>query len=175
MKIFKFFLLFCLMAIVFQAYSQTDKATTKKIVEGKNYTFVANSAMPLAAADISKILNSIPGGQGGGVINLTGSGYTLRVTADSVLANLPYYGRSYQAPLNPSDAGIKFTSTKFKYQETKGKKGSYTIKLDTQDNKGENYRLVLNISQNGYATLVANSIYKQPITYQGFLQEPKKK
>lgn len=173
MKTFKLCLVVCLTAIASHAYSQTDKTTTKKIVEEKNYTFVATSAMPLAAADISKILNSMPGGQGGGVINLSGSGYTLKVTADSVVAYLPYYGRSYQAPLNPSEGGINFNSKKFTYSKTQGKKGSYTVNIDTKDGTGENYRLVLNISSNGYAILVANSIYKQPITYQGFLKEPK--
>ncbi|MET4081334.1 hypothetical protein ABIB40_001280 [Pedobacter sp. UYP30] len=175
MKTFKLCIMVCLVGIVSQAYSQTDKATTKKIVENKNYTFVANSASPLASADVAKVLSSIPGNSGGSVINLTGSGYTVRVTADSVVAHLPYYGRSYQAPVNPSEGGINFNSKKFTYSKTQGRKGSYDIKIDTKDNKGENYRLVLSISQSGYATLVANSIYKQPITYQGFLQEPKEK
>lgn len=175
MKTFNLCLLALFFGIVSQAYSQTDKQTTKKIIADTSYTFVANSASPLASADIARILSSMPGNQGGSVINLSGSGYTLRVNADSVIANLPYYGRAYQASMNPSDAGIKFTSTKFKYKQSKGRKGSYNINIETQDTKGENYRLMLSISQSGYATLVANSIYKQPITFQGIMQEPKQK
>ncbi len=175
MKNLKYFPILFLTFIVSQAFSQTDKATTKKIVSDTSYVFVANSANPLSSVDIAKVLNSMPGNQGGSVINLTGSGYTLRLNTDSVIAYLPYYGRSYQAPINSSDAGIKFTSTKFKYVESKGRKGSYQINIDTKDVTRENYRLMLSISQNGYATLVVNSVNRQPITFQGYLQEPKQK
>ncbi|MGY3054983.1 hypothetical protein ACVWYG_003192 [Pedobacter sp. UYEF25] len=174
MKVIKFCFTTCLLLLVSLAYGQTDKATTKRIVEEKNYTFVANSANPLSTADIAKVLSNIPGNLGGSVINLTGSGYILSVSPDSLIAHLPYFGRAYQAPINPSEGGINFNSKKFSYVKSAGRKGSYNIKIDTQDGKGESYRLVLSISQNGYATLVANSTYRQAITFQGFLREPKK-
>ena len=171
MKSLKTGLVLFFIGIVSQAYSQTDKETTQRIVANKNYTFVANSANPLSSADIAKVLNSIPGSLGGSFINLSGSGYTLRVNADSVISYLPYYGRSYQAPINPSEGGIKFTSTDFKYESEKGRKGSYNINIDTKDNKGENYSMVLSITRSGYATLVVRSVYRQPITFQGYMKE----
>lgn len=158
-----------------QLSAQTNKETTVKIVADKNYTFVANTALPMSNNDISRVLAMMPGSQGGGSINLTGSQYDVRVTKDSIVAYLPYYGRSFQAPMDPAQGGIKFTSKDFTYTESKNKKGSYTIQINTKDVKRENYRFTINISTNGYASLTASSMNKQPIIFNGYLDEPKKK
>lgn len=158
-----------------QLSAQTNKETTVKIVADKNYTFVANTALPMSNNDISRVLAMMPGSQGGGSINLTGSQYDVRVTKDSIVAYLPYYGRSFQAPMDPTQGGIKFTSKDFTYTESKNKKGSYTIQINTKDVKRENYRFTINISTNGYASLTASSMNKQPIIFNGYLDEPKKK
>src|SRR5689334_12028310 len=47
----------------------------------------------------------------GGIINLT-SEYDLKLSRDSIIAYLPYYGRAYTATPG-EDGGIHFTSTKF--------------------------------------------------------------
>lgn len=159
----------------FQSFAQTNKETTVKIVADKNYTFVANTAMPMSNNDISRVLAMMPGSQGGGSINLTGSQYDVKVTKDSIVAYLPYYGRSFSAPMDPTQGGIKFTSKDFTYTESKNKKGSYTIQINTKDVKRENYRFTINISTNGYASLTASSMNKQPIIFNGYLDEPKKK
>ena len=157
-----------------QLFAQTNKETTLKIVADKNYTFVANTAMPMSNNDINKVLAMMPGSQGGGSINLTGSQYDVKVTKDSIVAYLPYYGRSFSAPMDPTQGGIKFTSKDFTYTESKNKKGSYTIQINTKDVKRENYRFTINISTNGYASLTASSMNKQPIIFNGYLEEPKK-
>jgi hypothetical protein len=157
-----------------QSFSQTNKETTLKIVADKNYTFVANTAMPMSNNDINRVLAMMPGSQGGGSINLTGSQYDVKVTKDSIVAYLPYYGRSFSAPMDPTQGGIKFTSKDFTYTESKNKKGSYTIQINTKDVKRENYRFTINISTNGYASLTASSMNKQPIIFNGYLDEPKK-
>ncbi|WP_029275530.1 DUF4251 domain-containing protein [Pedobacter borealis] len=157
-----------------QLFAQTNKETTVKIVADKNYTFVANTAMPMSNNDINKVLAMMPGSQGGGSISLTGSQYDVRVTKDSIVAYLPYYGRSFSAPMDPTQGGIKFTSKDFTYTESKNKKGSYTIQINTKDVKRENYRFTINISTNGYASLTASSMNKQPIIFNGYLDEPKK-
>ncbi len=152
------------------AVAQTDKATTAKIVEAKTYTFVARSVTPLNTQDISKVMSKMPGAMQGGVINLTETYYEVKVTPDSVVAYLPYYGRSFNAPINQDDAGVKFTSKKFNYKSTKGKKRGWDTLVETKDAK-ENYRLAFNISDNGYVTLSLNSNNKQSVTYQGYLKE----
>ena len=157
-----------------QLFAQTNKETTLKIVADKNYTFIANTALPMSNNDINRVLAMMPGSQGGGSINLTGSQYDVKVTKDSIVAYLPYYGRSFSAPMDPTQGGIKFTSKDFTYTESKNKKGSYTIQINTKDVKRENYRFTINISTNGYASLTASSMNKQPIIFNGYLDELKK-
>ena len=157
-----------------QSFSQTNKETTLKIVADKNYTFVANTALPMSNNDINRVLAMMPGSQGSSSINLTGSQYDVKVTKDSIVAYLPYYGRSFSAPMDPTQGGIKFTSKDFTYTESKNKKGSYTIQINTKDVKRENYRFTINISTDGYASLTASSMNKQPIIFNGYLDELKK-
>jgi hypothetical protein len=175
MKHLKYYLGFLFLAITTQSFAQTDKETTAKIVTDKNYIFNANSALPLSSSEVNQILSRMSGGANGSYINLTGSQYDLVVTKDSIVAYLPYYGRSYNAPYNPTEGGIKFKSKDFTYTETKGKKGSYSIQIRTKDLRAENYQMILNISQNGYASLMVNGTNKQAINYNGFLSEAKQK
>lgn len=174
MKRLNLILSLAFLSLGFQSFAQTNKETTVKIVADKNYTFVANSALPMSNNDISRVLAMMPGSQGGSSINLTGSQYDVRVTKDSIVAYLPYYGRSFSAPMDPTQGGIKFTSKDFTYTESKNKKGSYTIQINTKDVKRENYRFTINISTTGYASLTASSMNKQPIIFNGYLDEPKK-
>ncbi len=167
----------CAAALAFitvNAFAQTDKATTAKIVEAKTYTFVARSATPLNSHEINAILGKMPGGMQGGTINLNEIYYQVKVTPDSVTAFLPYYGRSFTAPINQNEGGVKFESKKFDYKSTKGRKRGWDIVIDTKDAK-ENFRLALNIGDEGYATLHLSSSAKQAITYQGYLKENEEK
>lgn len=176
MKHLKLVLSMAFVAISLQLSAQTDKETTVKIVTDKHYTFVANTALPMNNMEVNAILNSMPGAQGGGgAINLSGNQYDLKVTQDSIVAYLPYYGRAFSAPYNSNEGGIKFTSKDFTYKESKNKKGYYIIQINTKDVRRENFRLTLNITTNGYATLVASGNNKQPITFNGYLDEPSKK
>lgn len=177
MKAFKNLL--ALAGLVFFAsasgFAQTDKATTRKIVEDKSYTFIATSAIPLNGSDINNILSKMPGGTAnGGNINLTGSNYDVRVTKDSLIAFLPFYGRSYAAPLNNEESGYKFTSKNFMYDATKRKRGGWDIKIYAKDIK-DSPQLTFSISESGYATLSLISNNRQAITYNGYLSENKRK
>src|SRR5436853_6656541 len=66
----------------------------RHIIESKTYTFIAQTAQPTA----------------GRLRELTTT-YQLDVNNDSVNADLPYFGRAYSAPIDPSQGGIRFTST----------------------------------------------------------------
>lgn len=128
------------------------KEFTEKI-ENRNFTFHANSAQP----------------QSGRSVNLNYD-YYLKVTPDTIIANLPYFGRSYVAPINPTDIGIDFTSTKFNYSNTSKKDGSYEIKIEPLDltNTGnQGISILLRISTNGYGTLNALPNNRQNISFYG--------
>lgn len=167
-----FSLILALLALGFNASAQTDKATTAKIVAEKNFVFIANTANPLNSNDINNILRQMPGNISGGNINLSGSNYDVKITPDSLVAYLPYYGRSFSAPLNPDENGYKFKSKNFNYSLTPTKKGSWEILIVTKDVK-DSPRLNFSISQNGYASLSIISNNKQSISYNGYLAENK--
>lgn len=158
--------------VSFSVNAQTDKATTKRIVEAKNFTFVASTALPMNSAEINAVLSRFPGATSGGAINLNGENYDVRITPDSLIAYLPYYGRSFRAPIGRDEAGYKFTSTNFTFENKARKRGGWQVSINPKDTK-DNVRMNLTITENGYATLIIGSNNKQSITYNGYLKEPR--
>jgi hypothetical protein len=139
-------------------FSQKE-ADIKNMVASAQYIFVAEYAIPMT----------------GRTVALT-SEYDLTVSKDSIIAYLPYYGRAYQAPLDPSQGGIKFTSSKFEYQTVKAKKNGWDISIVIKD-QSDNGRLALHVASNGRATLQVSTTFRQPITFTGYIKEnplPKK-
>jgi hypothetical protein len=96
------------------AYSQDSKkergkekaAKVQNIINSKDFVFIAESASPMGAR----------------TIYLT-SPYSVRVSNDTLVTDLPYYGRAYSASMNTSEGGIKLTSTDFDLQVQPKKKG----------------------------------------------------
>ena len=96
----------------------------------------------------------------------------MKVTKDSIIAYLPYYGQAYLAPdPGTTEGGIKFTSTNFNYKVNQGKKGGWEIVIKPRDHDITNWRdvqqMVLNISPDGYASLYVLSTNRDPISFQG--------
>jgi hypothetical protein len=107
------------------AYAQTNKETTTKIVDQKSFVFVANSAIPLNSTEVAKILGSMNGGNAGGTVNLTGSNYDLKITPDSIVSYLPFYGRAYNTSFDSNENGHRFTSKDYTYKVVNRKKGGW--------------------------------------------------
>ena len=129
------------------------EATIKSNVDAKNYTFIATYMLP----------------QRGDGKSLT-SEYDFKVTKDSLISFLPYYGRAYfVVPYNGADGGIKFTSTKFSYVAKDKKKGGWEITIIPSDVRNLN-RLIFNISPDGYASLSVTSNNRDFITFNGYLK-----
>src|SRR4051794_24283983 len=85
---------------------QKEIATSiESLLNSKNYVFKAQTVLPTR----------------GSVRQLT-SEYDLRVLGDSIVAYLPYFGRAYTAPVDPTAGGIQFTSTNFDYNIEQKKK-----------------------------------------------------
>lgn len=126
----------------------------KSLIESKNYVFKAQTVFPL-----------------GGRSRILTSDYDLRILGDSVVAYLPYFGRAYSAPIDPSQGGIHFTSTQYDYKMQPNKKGwNITIlPRDTRDAR----ELSLNITTSGYATLMVSSNNRQSISFNGYITQRK--
>ena len=141
-----------------QSKSDAKKAAIANMIAAQNYVFTAQSAMPTGPSP-DRQLN----GQ-----------YDLTVTKDSVISYLPYFGRAYTAPIDPTKGGIKFTSTKFDYKLTERKKGGWSIVIKPQDTQ-EASQLILSVSESGYASLQVIGNNRQPILFNGIVDARKTK
>jgi len=142
--------------------SKKEKDSLKAVavtnmVAAKDYVFQAEWASPMK----------------GGRKYLSG-GYTLMVSKDTLTSDLPYYGRAYQSDYGATDGGIKFTSTNFEYTVTDHKKGEWDISIKPKDS-GKVREMNLTIFDNGSASLQVNSSDRQPISFDGYIEERKPK
>ena len=135
-----------------QAQDST-KQTIKTVIDAKHFVFQPTTMTPSKGR--TKHLDL---------------GYFLKVNGDTLKVDLPYVGRAYSAPIDPSDAGFHFTSTNYTYTVTEGKKKSYDIIVKTKD-KTSNADFYLTVYDNGTAYLRINSTDRESISYNGDLKE----
>ncbi|HEX9508930.1 MAG TPA: DUF4251 domain-containing protein [Puia sp.] len=135
-----------------KADKQAEKAAgIKNLVDSQNFVFKAQSAMPMS----------------GRTRQLT-SDYDLKVTKDQIVSYLPYFGRAYTAPIDPSQGGIQFTSKDFDYTVEARKKGGWDVQIKPKDYR-DVQQMSLSISENGYATLQVTSTNRQAISFYGYI------
>jgi Domain of unknown function (DUF4251) len=144
------------------AQTRADKKAAKaasitKLIEDKNYVFVADYVSPTRGAGHA----------------LT-SEYDLTIAKDSVIAYLPYFGRAYLADYGSTDEGIKFSWTKFDYKVTPDKKGDFEILITPVEKNIGDAKAVqsirLRISPDGYASLQVTSFNREPISFNGSIE-----
>lgn len=100
---------------------------------------------------------------------LTGS-YSVKVADDTLDVYLPYFGRAYSAPFNPTEGGFKFVSTDFDYSVKEQKNGMYEVKIVPNDIKNADIRgtvLLFALGDNGYASLTVTSDKREPVGFSG--------
>ena len=130
-------------------------ALVKQLVEMQDYDFVAQSAIPT----------------GGRTLQLT-SDYTFKVRKDSLISDLPYYGKAFSADIGGGSGGIAFKTTDFSYEKEDGKKGSWDIKIKPKDVSSTN-QMSLHISSSGYTSMMVMSNSRENISFYGYIR-PKK-
>jgi len=138
-----------------QEKEAAKQAAIKKLVETNHFCFTADYALPMTGG--SKMLTST---------------YDLKITRDSVVAFLPYYGQAYLSPSpGETEGGIKFTSTNFSFAQKAGKKGGWQITIKPKDHDITDWRdvqqMTLDISKDGYASLAVISSNRDPISFEG--------
>ena len=145
------------------AYAQDTKkdkdaekmAAIKNLVDSQNYVFIAQSAMPMS----------------GRVRQLTPD-FDMKVTKSSIVSYLPYFGRAYTAPIDPTQGGLQFTSKDFDYTTKPRTKGGWDVQIKPKDYR-DVQQMSLSISSTGYATLQVTSTNRQPISFNGYIKAPK--
>ncbi len=138
-----------------QSKQAKKEAAVQKLIESQRYVFKAQSVMPMGA--VARQLNY---------------DYDMKVTKDTIDTYLPYFGRAYQAPIDPSQGGIKFVSKDFDYTITPGKKQGWEIVIKPND-ANDVQVLNLSITSAGYAILQVTSNNRQPISFSGVIDEVK--
>ncbi len=135
------------------------KQAIKNMMDNQNFVFMAQMALPQGWSNIQLNYN-----------------YNVTVSKDSIDCYLPYYGRAYVAPTNPTDptqTGIQFKTKKFDYNNS-NKKSGWEITLVPHDIK-ETRQMILSVSDLGYANLNVISNNRQPISFNGYITENKPK
>ncbi|MGX5820920.1 DUF4251 domain-containing protein [Chitinophaga lutea] len=136
--------------------SQSDKV--KSLIKSRSYVFEARTVLPMS----------------GRTRQIGGDGYDLTVSKDTVNSYLPYFGRAYSAPIDPTKGGLQFQSTDFVYVEKAGKKGGWEISIKPRDVR-DVQQLFLSVSEDGYASLQVTSTNRQPISFNGVVSERKER
>jgi len=133
-----------------QDKKQKQKEQTEKLVNSKQFQFVARQALPM----------------GGKSVDLTTNPNFTKFYPDSIQADMPFFGRAYSVPYGGS-GGIKFDGKPKKFTITPQKRGKgYLIKATVNDTS-DSYSLTLSVSNDGYGTLTINSNNRNSISYYG--------
>lgn len=133
---------------------QAKANKVKELISNHNYVFQAQTVFPMS----------------GRTRQIAGEGYDVTVSKDTVNSYLPYFGRAYSAPIDPSKGGIQFISKDFEYNEAPGKKGGWDITIKPKDIQ-DVQQLFLSVSEDGYASLQVTSTNRQPISFNGTIVE----
>lgn len=133
--------------------AQDKKLAIKNMVDSGQFVFHAQTALPTSGP--SRQLTSE---------------YDVRVSKNSVVSHLPYFGRAYSVPYGSSDGGFNFTSKDFSYTPKPRKKGGWDISIKPKD-VADVREFLLTVSENGYGTLQALSNNRRPISFTGYINE----
>ena len=137
------------------ATNSLEKGVIEKMVNDHSFIFVAERMDPLRGR--SRILTS---------------SYDVRVNKDSLVSYLPYFGRAYSAPIDPTNIGTQFTSTNFTYQVNAVKNNQWRISLVPKDVQSIQ-ELIFTVFDNGTTTLNVISTSRDQISYSGYLKKVK--
>ncbi len=132
--------------------------TTDQLLQDKRYTFSVQSIQSLRG-------QVRPEFQSQGY-------YSLRVTPDSVISYLPFFGRAFTPSIGSSENGLEFSSVKFDYTVTDRKKGGWDILIKPKD-VSKVQQLSLTIFPNGNASLQVISTARDPMSFQGLVVKTK--
>ncbi len=148
---------FCASVLLVSAQQSgtAKKLAITNLVDSQQYVFYAESVIPMSGRQ--KFLTS---------------SYTVYISKDTVISDLPFFGRAYSAPINAADGGIKFTSINFDYTSSARKKGGWNITIKPKD-VPDVQQLSFTIYTNGTAYLNVNSTNRQSISFNGHVAKNK--
>ena len=135
-----------------QSKDSTRSTSIKALVESQNYVFKAQTALP--ARSEARLLTEA---------------YSMQISKARIDCDLPYFGRAFTPPIDPSKNGMDFVSKQFDYTVTPDKKGGWLVVIKPKDVREDSHKFYLNITQNGYASLRVISTNEDEISYAGVI------
>ncbi|HNR27533.1 MAG TPA: DUF4251 domain-containing protein [Bacteroidales bacterium] len=153
MKNFFLFSFFVLCLLPFSAYSQSEKEEqVKAIVESGSFVIRFDRVNPATGRSIT--LSPF---------------YEMSYDSTRVSCYLPYFGRSYTAPMDPRKLAIELTDKEVEPEISFNPRRGYTLVFTARTETNELITFYLRISLSGMTTLSINSSSRQSITYLGDL------
>lgn len=143
---------FCLS---FAALTKAQKADPEKVqaaVESKTFEFVARQATGMRGRSIQ-----------------LDPGYTLKVSPEKIVADLPFFGRAYQGTPGSSDGGLKFDFAEYTYEVKPRKKGGWDITIEPTE-QNDIRSIFLTVQESGNASLRITSNSREGMSYTGFIR-----
>ncbi len=127
------------------------KVSIKDMIDSQHFVFEAQSVNPMR----------------GGFRMLT-SAYDVTISRDTMVSDLPYFGRAYVAAYNPTKSELDFTTTGLSYSVNPYKKtGWYVIVKPKSKNGIQQYAFT--IFEDGTASLNVTSTSRDPISFNGYI------
>jgi hypothetical protein len=124
----------------------------RNMVDSSRFVFVAERVSPLR-----------------GRTRYLTSRYDVVVKKDSITCFLPFFGRAFEAPVDPSKGGIQFTSTRFSYNVSPKNNNQWQVTIRPND-YSDVQELFFNIFDNGTATLNVVNTHRDPISFSGHME-----
>jgi len=140
-----------------QSKPAIKKKSIKNMIDSQHFIFEAQSVNPMR----------------GGFRMLT-SPYDVTISRDTLVSDLPYFGRAYGAAYNPTKSELDFTTTDLSYLVRPYKKTGWYVVVKPKKKSGiEQYSFT--IFEDGTASLNVTSTSRDPITFNGHIITAQKK
>jgi hypothetical protein len=135
------------------AEKEAQAAAIRNAIEAFEFRFDATRALPTSFR----------------TVNLTPA-FNVRVSPDTVQVYLPFYGRAFRAPINPSEGPYDFTSTDFDYTVSSGRRAGNRLVQIVFNDLNRSVIFNFDIWENGSASLNIRDIDRQSISFQGNIE-----
>lgn len=146
-----------------------------RMVDNKAFRIESDWAQPLLTNSMARIGGLLPPGSTAGRINLIGNSNYLQMEGDSVAAYLPYYGERQAGGGYGANGAIQFNGIPKGLEINKDTKTQgYRMNFDISE-KGENYKVTVQLYPNLKSHITINSSQRFFIRYDGKVKELEEK
>ena len=108
--------------------------------------------------------------QRGGSVNVSRD-FFLEVKGDTLVSNLPFFGRAYRSLYGGTEKGLNFTETIRTYEQLKSMAGVLRFRMRVR-NEEDSYVFTVEISSGGRASIRVQAMERDDMRFDGDLETP---